>query len=458
MGDLMGGRFARRLTLAFAILGVGTALVTALLVNAAFESRFTGYLAEQQQVREQQLTALFADAYTRDGSWQPSTLDDLAPSLAMSGADVELRAPAGQRLWSLADAAPPMSAMHREMMGGGELGPPRDLPVVVDGRGVGTLRVRTPQGVVPAVDEDFRTAVNRLLIAGGAIVGLIALAAGLVFARRTVVPIAELTRAAEDLATGRRERRAAVASRDEIGQLAKAFNTMADRVKREDELRRTFAADVAHELRTPLAILRSQIEAVQDGITEPTPQTITSLHEETLRLGRLVADLETLASADAAAFTLECEPVDLSTVVRETVDGFADQFAGDGIALHADLAEVRVQGDAVRLRQIVANLLSNARKFVPSGGATTVSLRQQQDQAELQVADTGVGIPPEELPHVFERFYRGHAARAGGSGIGLAVVAELVGAHGGQVTVASEPGRGTTFTVTLPTGRAARTP
>ncbi|MGP3921055.1 sensor histidine kinase [Nonomuraea sp. 10N515B] len=447
MRDLLRGPFARRLALAFAALGLGAAALTALLVNAAFGARFDDYLADQQHVREQQLAALFAGSYERESRWDQRSLDELAPSLAMTGSQAELRGPNGQLIWSL---DPGMAEMHQEMMGTGPAGPPRDMPIVVDGRRVGTLTIRLPQGAIPAVDREFRTAVNRLLIAGGVAAGLVALATGLFFARRATAPIIELTRAVDDLAAGHRDRRAAVVSRDEIGRLATAFNTMADRVEKEDELRRLFAADVAHELRTPLAIQRSQIEAIQDGIAEPTSEVINSLHEETLRLSRLVADLETLASADAATFTLDRRPLALDALVEETVAGLAGQFTEAGIALRTDLAEVRVDGDAVRLRQVVTNLLTNALKFVPAGGTATITLRRVSGQAELSIADTGIGIPDDEIPHVFDRFFRGHAARAKGSGIGLAVVAELVAAHHGQVSVDSRAGCGTTFTVVLP--------
>ncbi|MGW3353190.1 sensor histidine kinase [Nonomuraea rubra] len=452
MRELLRGRFARRLALAFAALGIGAAVLTALLVNAAFGARFDDYLAQQQHAREQQLAALFAGSYTRDGRWDAGSLDELAPSLAMTGSQAELRGPSGQLIWAL---DPGMAQMHQEMMGSqmtgtGPPGPPHEVPIIANGRRVATLIVRLPQGVVPAVDEEFRTAVNWLLIAGGAVAGLVALATGLVFARRATTPIAELTHAADDLAAGHRHRRAAVTTRDELGRLATAFNTMADRVEREDELRRVFAADVAHELRTPLAILRSQIEAIQDGLAEPAPETIASLHEETLRLSRLVADLETLASADAAAFTLDRQPLALDELVDETVAALADQFTEAGIMLRTDLRPVQVDGDAVRLRQIITNLLTNALKFVPAGGATTLTLRRVGQRAELSVADTGIGIPAEELPHVFDRFFRGQAARAKGSGIGLAVVAELAAAHHGQICVDSAPGRGSTFTLTLP--------
>ncbi|MFJ9805539.1 sensor histidine kinase [Streptomyces wuyuanensis] len=453
MRDLLKGRFARRLALAFALLGVGAAALTAVLVNVAFGARFDDYLAEQQQVRRQQLAALFAAEYQRDDAWTPASLDELAPTVTMTGSQVELRGEGGQKIWSLADASvdPAMLAMHRNMMGTGELGPPRSLPVVVEGQQVGTLDVRVPQGRIPAVDQNFRSDVNRVLVVGGLTAGAIALAVGLYTARRATAPIAELTSVAGSLATGQRDRRVTTIPDNEIGQLATAFNAMADRVKKEDALRRLFASDIAHELRTPLAILRSELEAVQDGIREPTPKVITSLHDETLRLGRLITDLETLASADAAAFTLEREPLSLTALVRDTAAHLADRFAGAGITLRIDLpTEVRVDGDAERLRQIVTNQLTNALKFVPAGGTVILTLRQDGDWAGLRVIDTGPGIPAEELPRIFDRFFRSRAARADGSGIGLAVAAELATAHGGTITADSTPGHGTTFTTRLP--------
>ncbi|EGX61023.1 MULTISPECIES: ATP-binding protein [Streptomyces] len=452
MRELLRGRFARRLALAFAALGIGTAVLTAVLVNTAFTDRFENYLSEQQRTSQQQLVALFAADYARDGAWNAQALNELAPTVTMTGSEAELLDPAGRKVWSLADADVTAAtlAMHREMMGTGDLGAPRSLPITVDGQRVATLQVRVPQGVVPAVDRDFQASVNRLLAAGALGAALVALVVGVYTARRATAPIAELTRAADDLAAGQRDRRAATVPSNEIGQLATAFNTMADRVEREDELRRAFAADVAHELRTPLAILRSELEAVQDGVRDATPKVIDSLHDETLRLGRLIADLETLASADAAAFTLERTSLSLIALVRDATASLAGRFTEAGLTLRTDLDDVRVDGDEVRLRQIVTNQLTNALKFVPGGGTVTVTLRQEDGWAELRVADTGPGIPAEDLPRVFDRFFRSRDARADGSGIGLAVAAELAAAHGGTLTADSEVGRGTTFTTRLP--------
>lgn len=450
--ELLRGRFARRLALAFAALGLGTASLTAVLVNTAFGDRFDDYRADQRQVREQQLVALFSDAYQRDDGWKTTSLDQLASTVTMSGSEAEVHDAQGRTVWSLADADVDAATlkMHRDMMGTGELGPPRSLPVTVDGERVGTLDVRVPQGPLPAIDKQFQASVNRLLAGGALAAALVALGVGVYTARRATAPIAELTSAAEDLAAGRRDRRATTIPDNEIGQLATAFNTMADQVEKEDELRRTFAADVAHELRTPLAIQRSELEAIRDGIRAPTDKAVASLHEENLRLSRLVADLETLASADAAAFTLERRPLSLTQLVTDTVDGLADTFAKAGIALRADLDDVSVDADPVRLRQIVTNQLTNALKFVPAGGTVTLDLHQENGWSVLRVSDTGPGIPAHELPRVFDRFFRSRSARADGSGIGLAVAAELAAAHGGTLTAESEVGRGSTFTTRIP--------
>nr|MDQ2883542.1 ATP-binding protein [Actinomycetota bacterium] len=287
-----------------------------------------------------------------------------------------------------------------------------------------------------------------LLAALGA--GAVALLVGLLVARRTTRPLAELTAAADELAAGHRDRRARVSSKDEIGQLARSFNAMADAVDREDELRHAFAADIAHELRTPLAILQGQLEAIQDGITPPGPQLIASLHEESLRMGRLVADLETMADADAVGFTLRRREVALRPLVGAALDGLAGHFAELELAVVTHLDEVTAFADPGRISQVVTNLLTNAATYTPPGGRITVTLTRSTDNVELAVADTGRGIPDDELPRVFDRFFRGATAPPGGSGIGLAVAAELITAHGGNITVDSHVGRGSRFLVRLP--------
>lgn len=237
----------------------------------------------------------------------------------------------------------------------------------------------------------------------------------------------------------------------ELGELGGAFDHMADAVAREDRLRRGLAADVAHELRTPLAVLQAYTEQMADGLAEPTPERLRSLHDEVVRLTRSVEDLETLASAESATLRLTRAPVQLDAVAASVAAAMRPRFEAADIMLHTEIAVVLVTGDSDRLAQIARNLLANALKFTPPGGQVTLSTRTSKAGSELSVADTGIGVAPHERDRVFDRFWRsGDAAAVSGSGVGLAVVLELVTAHGGTVDLSAPSGGGALFTVRLP--------
>jgi two-component system, OmpR family, sensor histidine kinase BaeS len=324
------------------------------------------------------------------------------------------------------------------------------IPVKSGGTVVGTAVVTLPTiGSLP--DEvAFRGQVVGLVLAGGAAGAAVSLAVGLVFARRATRPVRQVTRAARAMAAGDHAARSPDGRRDEFGELSRAFNTMADAAETQEKLRQQFAAEVAHELRTPLTILRSQVEGLRVGVLEPDTAALGSLDEEVQRMTRLVADLQVLGSADAAAFTLERQPLDLAAIADQTARQFAGLFSSAGTALQTRLQPAPCWADPVRAAQIVANLLSNALKYTPEGGRVRVQTDADGPWAVLTVTDNGPGIPPDELPHVFDRFYRGRTARPAGTGIGLTVVAELAHAHGGTAQAASQPGQGTTFTIRLP--------
>jgi signal transduction histidine kinase len=198
-------------------------------------------------------------------------------------------------------------------------------------------------------------------------------------------------------------------------------------------------------------VLQAGHEALLDGVTEPTPDELGSLRDEVLRLARMVDDLQTMAAADAAVLQLARERCDLAGIARSAADSLARRFEAAEVALDRQLAQAPVLADQRWLHQVVTNLLGNALKFTPAGGRVTVRTGQDGASAVLEVADTGIGIPADELPRIFDRFWRGQAAAAtSGSGIGLAVAAELTWAHGGTLTAASEPGQGTRLTLTLP--------
>jgi two-component system sensor histidine kinase BaeS len=326
-----------------------------------------------------------------------------------------------------------------------------DAPVVVAGQRVGAVELRFPAQAPPAAsgvrDALFRT------VAAGAVLGVgVALGVAILIARRITRPVDELTVAARRL--GRGDRDARVGSGGgfaELAELGATFDRMAAALQREDELRRALVSDVAHELRTPVTILQASCEELADGLAEPTPARLTSLHQEVLRLGRVVEDLELLAAAEAAELRLDQQPVDLAAVAGEVLDLLQPRATQAGVTLRGELRAAMVSGDPQRLHQITANLVANAVKYTPPGGTVTVTVDHAGGSVRLVVTDTGPGIEPEELPHLFDRFWRGRAAiGTPGSGIGLTVVAELVRAHGGRLEVTSTPGTGTAFTVCLP--------
>jgi signal transduction histidine kinase len=226
---------------------------------------------------------------------------------------------------------------------------------------------------------------------------------------------------------------------------------MADSVAQQEKLRRDLVSDTAHELRTPVAVLQANCEALLDGVVPHTVEQTASLHEEVLRLAGLVEDLQSLAGADAAALAMRLVPCDLATLVDVALDAMASSLASAGLTVSRQLETVVVDGDPVRLHQVITNVLTNAQKFTPAGGSIEVELTKTATTARLLISDTGIGIPEEDRPQVFERFSRGrNAERASGTGVGLAVVAQLVRAHRGTVELDSEIGRGTTIILEFP--------
>jgi len=444
--------FTFRPALAFAGAGVLTATVTAILVNFAFAGELSGYLTQQQDRQRLQVVTAASDAYRRAGGWGTADLSGVGQITAMNGGSMQVLDASGRVVRSLDTSA--MSAgmveMQSQMGGGGPLGPVRRVPVVVDGKTVGTVVMRMPEvGLAPA-DAQFHQGVNGLFVIGGLTGALIAVIMGIFLARRATAPARELAKAARALAAGDRSQRVPYIGEDEFGQMGKAFNAMAEAVDEEDRLRRNFAAAVAHEVRTPLSILQSEVEALQDRVVRPSPRALASLHEEVMRMGRLIADLESLAYADAAVFSLHRVPTDLAELVKAAVAEFAGPYAAEGLRLESKLTALKADVDPVRIRQAISNLLSNSLKFTPEGGRVLVEVAPEGGAAVMRVTDSGSGIADEELPRVFDRFFRGSGARPAGSGIGLTVVQELVRAHGGRVAINSSGRKGTTVTILLP--------
>jgi two-component system sensor histidine kinase BaeS len=447
MADAGRGRASPRsdaigLRLALAFLGVALASVVLLagLAAAFIAADVTDLTARQRAGLTGAIAVAAGAAWGRNDNWAGA---DLAPVLDLAvraGADVEVRDQAGR-----AAAVSPGFHSHAAS-------PQVSRPIVVNRQRVGEAVVRFPGTGLGAAGDALRTSLWRAIAGAAGLATLLALVTGLAVARRITRPVERLIAATRAMGQGDRAARVGpVSAPGEIGELANAFDTMANTLERQEQLRRDLVADVAHELRTPIAVLQAGHEALLDGVAEPTPGQLASLRDEVLRLARMVGDLQTLAAADAAALQLTRSRQDLAEIAASAADSLAGQFEAAGIALERELTPVGVLADPDRLHQVVTNLLSNALKFTPAGGRVTVRSGPAGPDAVLAVTDTGVGISAGELPRIFDRFWRGRgAARVSGSGIGLAVAAELARAHGGRLDARSEPGHGAQLTLTLP--------
>ena len=432
------------LRLALAFLGVALAAVALLAgLAAAFAAADVANLATRQRSDLTSAIAVAAGAaWNRTDSWAGANLVPVLDLATRTGADVEITDRAGRPT--------AVSRGFREHAAS----PQVSRPVVVHGQRVGQAVARFPDSGLGAADEALRTALWRAIAGAAGLAALLALLTGLIVARRITRPVERLIAVTRAMGRGDRTARVGpIAAPGEIGELATAFDLMANTLDRQEQLRRDLVADVAHELRTPIAVLQAGHEALLDGVTEPTPAQLASLRDEVLRLARMVGDLQTLAAAEAAALQLTMSRQDLAAIAASAADSLAARFEAAGIALERRLTPVEVLADPGRLHQVIANLLTNALKFTPAGGRVTVQAGSAGTEAVLQVSDSGPGIPAEELPRIFDRFWRGRgAAHVSGSGIGLAVAAELARAHGGRLAAHSEPGHGAQLTLTLPRG------
>jgi signal transduction histidine kinase len=444
MSEQGAGPIALRLALAFVAVALAAVALLAGL-TAAFASADVSQLAATQRTEQASSLAVAASAaWDRENGWAQAELKPLLEQAGKSGANVRILDRSGRVVITAAD----FGRHHGDTQ--------VEKPITVRGERVGTALVRFTGSGLGGADQTLRIALMRAIAGAAGLAALLALLAGLAVAGRITRPVERLIEVTRAMARGNRSSRVGpIRAPGELRELASAFDQMADAVDRQEQLRRDLVADVAHELRTPIAVLQASHEAFLDGIAEPTPAQLTSLHDEVLRLARIVGDLQTLAEADAAALRLTKDRIDLADIAASAADALAGRFEAAGITLTRRLSPAMVLGDAGRLHQVATNLLTNALKFTPAGGEVTIEVRPASQNAVLKVSDTGTGISHDDLPRIFDRFWRGRgAARTSGSGIGLSIAAELTRAHGGELTAASTEGQGTQMTLTLPRARA----
>jgi len=297
--------------------------------------------------------------------------------------------------------------------------------------------------------------ISLFLLFGGLVAIVIALITTFFLSRRVLAPVKALTSAARWLGSGDFSQRVQVKDRGELGDLANTFNSMASDLGRAEQLRQNMVADIAHELRTPLSNLHGYLEAIRDGVVTPDADTIRSLHEEVTLLSRLVDDLQELSLAEAGELKLNCKAEDIAKLIKSTASIVQAPATAKGLSVSINLPDKLplVNIDCHRISQVLRNFLENAVDHTATGGAITVTAKQKDNYLEVAVTDTGEGIPTENLPNIFERFYRVDKSRTratGGSGLGLTIAKRLVEANGGQIEAQSEPGKGSRFSFTIP--------
>jgi two-component system OmpR family sensor kinase len=329
------------------------------------------------------------------------------------------------------------------------------LPIRVDGQTVGYLGVDivVKRGGPP----EFVIGLAGILFLAALIVGSSGIVFGVLMSRSLTAPLNNLAEAAKSISTRDLSQRVEEKGSDEMIAVSRSFNQMATDLEQAEQLRRNLLADVAHELRSPLTVLRGNLRAILDDVFPCDNNEIARLYEHTRFLSRLVNDLHELAQAEAKQLPLDLQETDLVQLITTTSDTFRPDAEARQITLRTDLSAdlPPVQVDAARLRQVLQNLLANALRHTPSGGVITIGAKSDTGIVCLAVSDTGEGIPPDHLPHIFDRFYRADPARTrdkGGAGLGLAITRAIVEAHGGRISADSTgiAGEGTTFTIELP--------
>ncbi|NTV64355.1 MAG: HAMP domain-containing protein [Oscillochloris sp.] len=449
---------ATKLTLAFLLVGVVGALLVALLVGIRTRSEFDRFLSSRDQ---KVLTQALGDYYASHGNWSDIDATLMGdPQLAFYSRRLTL-----------------LDVNHRVIFGGRAYAPGGNIandekgyltsqPIHVQGQVVGYVLIPSvdrfsrpytdrERGPLPEMDFIERIAWATAVSAG--VAALIALFLGSFLARTLTRPVRELTLATQAMAEGHLAQQVQVRSRDEIGRLAASFNRMTSDLARASQVRKQMTADLAHDLRTPLSILRGYTEGLKDGRIQGSPALYSVMHSEVEHLRHLVEDLRVLSLADAGELSLNRRAIDPGALIERAGLAYVVQAEEQGLTLQietsSDLPSVLVDTD--RMAQVLNNLLANALRHTPQG-TVALAVAAAEGSVQIRVSDTGSGIAPADLPYIFDRFYRADKARQRGdegtSGLGLAIAKAIVEAHGGSIAVQSILGQGTTFMITLAQG------
>ncbi len=452
-----------KLTASFA----ATALICVILIgvfsNIQLEKHFKEYVRQNQDKKNNEIVGLIGSKLQRDGTWDVQSVEDVGIYALQQGLIIQVKDAEGKMIW---DAYSYNSGMCQQMMqdmsrnmmsqNQGDGGITRETFQLTSGaEKLGSVEISYYGPVYfNEIDVHFVRTLNTIFISVGIFSLLLAMAFGVILSNRISMPIIRVIRTAQSIAKGTYgDRSHETSSTLEISQLTETVNDLAETLEKQEKLRKRLSGDVAHELRTPLATLQSHVEAMIDGVWEPSMERLSSCHEEITRITRLVSDLEKLAHYESDSLILNKTEFPAKEFLERLMQTFEATLNQKNIRAVIDCDGSTFTADRDKLSQVFINLMSNALKFTPPEGTIEITVKETNHETRVTVSDTGQGISPQDLPHIFERFYRADVSRnrtTGGAGIGLTLVKTIVEAHKGSIEVTSEVNKGTVFNLVFP--------
>lgn len=452
-----------KLSLSYVFITLLIVVLISLLVNFLLEKQFNNYIIKEQESKNQQIVQMLSQQY-KNQHWDLNAVENIGTNALEQGLIIKLTDKSGKTIWDatihnqglcmqMIDHMSKNMLSHYPNFKGGYT--KKIYPVQQSSAHIGVVEIGY-YGPFYFSDNDlaFINTLNKLLFGVALLAIMIAFGLGAIMSERISKPILQTISAAQRIAWGNfKDRIDEKSATLEINQLIEAINSLADNLDKQEVLRKRMSADVAHELRTPLATLQSHLEAMLDGIWEADQARLNSCHEEVLRINKLVGDLEKLAKYESENLVLEKSEFDLTALAESILLNFEMEALKKNISIDLSSKPQKIWADKDKISQLIVNLVANALKFTPEGGLIRVHIEADAKDLKLLVKDNGQGIPVVDLPYVFDRFYRADKSRnriTGGSGIGLAISKAIVDAHKGSISVDSQVGIGTTFTVIFP--------
>lgn len=453
-----------RLTFSYIMVVVLCVMLISILMNFFSDKYFREYVKQNQDNKNKEIVKQLSAQYSENGGWNHGMVEAIGVAALENGLIMRVRDLSGDIIWDANEHNNGMCQRIIQQMAynvneryprvkGTYTEIPYDIYSNSKKVGVAEIGSYSPYYLTDH-DISFINTINTLLLGAGAFSLVIALVIGLSMARRLSTPIIKVIDSAQAIEKGNYTSRIINESNtSELKKLSATINNLAQSLENQENLRKRLTADVAHELRTPLSTLQSHMEAMIDGIWEPDKDRLLSCHDEIVRLISLVGDLEKLARYEGENLILNKSVFDVTELIKNLAKNFEKDFMDKGIGIDVSGEKTEIYADKDKISQVLVNLLSNAFKYTPGDGRVKISVEDDKDATLIIVEDNGFGIPKEDLPFIFERFYRADKSRnrhTGGSGIGLAIARSIIQAHKGAITAHSVEGHGSKFTISLP--------